>query len=105
MSAQHECSPEEWEARLELAAAYRMGARLGWHDMLGNHFSLRVPGTEDEYLLNPLGQFFEEITASSLVKMEDPSSKTPQPWGRRYSMRRRFSPCSTPPIHSPPKAP
>jgi ribulose-5-phosphate 4-epimerase/fuculose-1-phosphate aldolase len=64
------CSPEEWEARLDLAAAYRLGAGLGWHDMLGNHFSLRVPGTTDEYLLNPLGLFFEEITASSLVKMD-----------------------------------
>ncbi len=70
MTAQNDCSPEEWEARLDLAAAYRMGARLGWHDMLGNHFSLRVPDTKDEYLLNPLGLFFEEITASSLVKMD-----------------------------------
>ncbi len=69
-SIQHTCSPEEWEARLDLAAAYRLGASFGWHDMLGNHFSLRVPGTEDQYLLNPLGLFFEEITASSLVKMD-----------------------------------
>jgi len=66
----HGCSPAEWEARLDLAAAYRLGARFGWHDMLGNHFSLRVPGTKDQYLLNPLGLFFEEITASSLVKMD-----------------------------------
>jgi ribulose-5-phosphate 4-epimerase/fuculose-1-phosphate aldolase len=66
----HDCSPEEWAARLDLAAAYRLGARMGWHDMLGNHFSLRVPGTTDQYLLNPLGLFFEEITASSLVKMD-----------------------------------
>ena len=70
MTAKDDCSQEEWDARLDLAAAYRMGARLGWHDMLGNHFSLRVPGTTDEYLLNPLGLFFEEITASSLVKMD-----------------------------------
>ena len=68
--AKHGFSPEEWEARLDLAAAYRLAARLGWHDMLGNHFSLRVPGTTDCYLLNPLGLFFEEITASSLVKMD-----------------------------------
>ena len=66
----HDCSGEEWEARLDLAAAYRLGARFGWHDMLGNHFSLRVPGTQNQYLLNPLGLFFEEITASSLVKMD-----------------------------------
>ncbi len=63
-------SPEEWEARLDLAAAYRLAARFGWHDMLGNHFSLRVPGTTDQYLINPLGLFFEEITASSLVKLD-----------------------------------
>lgn len=69
-SRKPDCSPEEWEARLELAAAYRLAARFGWHDMLGNHFSLRVPGTTDQYLLNPLGLFFEEITASSLVKMD-----------------------------------
>jgi ribulose-5-phosphate 4-epimerase/fuculose-1-phosphate aldolase len=69
-NANHDVSPEEWEARLDLAAAYRLAARFGWHDMLGNHFSLRVPGTTDQYLLNPLGLFFEEITASSLVKLD-----------------------------------
>jgi ribulose-5-phosphate 4-epimerase/fuculose-1-phosphate aldolase len=63
-------SAAEWEARLDLAAAYRLAARFGWHDMLGNHFSLRVPGTPDQYLINPLGLFFEEITASSLVKLD-----------------------------------
>jgi ribulose-5-phosphate 4-epimerase/fuculose-1-phosphate aldolase len=68
--ASHGFSPEEWDARLDLAAAYRLAAKFGWHDMLGNHFSLRVPGTTDQYLLNPLGLFFEEITASSLVKMD-----------------------------------
>ena len=68
--ARHGFSPEEWEARLDLAAAYRLAARFGWHDLLGYHFSLRVPGTPDHYLLNPLGLFFEEITASSLVKLD-----------------------------------
>jgi ribulose-5-phosphate 4-epimerase/fuculose-1-phosphate aldolase len=63
-------SPEEWEARLDLAAAYRLAARNGWHDLLGTHFSLRVPGTSDQYLVNPAGFFFEEITASSLVKID-----------------------------------
>lgn len=62
-------SPEEWEARVDLAAAYRLGAALGWHDLLGTHFSLRVPGEPDRYLVNPAGFFFEEITASSLVKI------------------------------------
>jgi ribulose-5-phosphate 4-epimerase/fuculose-1-phosphate aldolase len=66
----HGFSPQEWEARLDLAAAYRLAARFGWHDLLGNHFSLRVPGTTDQYLINPWGLFFEEITASSLVKLD-----------------------------------
>jgi ribulose-5-phosphate 4-epimerase/fuculose-1-phosphate aldolase len=69
-ATKHNFSPAEWEARLDLAAAYRLAARFGWHDMLGNHFSLRVPGTTDQYLINPLGLFFEEITASSLVKLD-----------------------------------
>ncbi len=68
--ARHGFCPEEWEARLDLAAAYRLAARFGWHDLQGNHFSLRVPGTTDQYLLNPPGRFFEEITASSLVKVD-----------------------------------
>jgi ribulose-5-phosphate 4-epimerase/fuculose-1-phosphate aldolase len=61
---------DEWAARLDLAAAYRLAGRFGWHDLLGNHFSVRVPGTADQYLINPWGFFFEEITASSLVKVD-----------------------------------
>lgn len=63
-------SPEEWQARLDLAAAYRLGARNGWTDLLGTHFSQRVPGTTDQYLVNPYGLFFEEITASSLIRID-----------------------------------
>lgn len=62
--------PEEWAARLDLAAAYRLGAAFGWTDLLGTHFSVRVPGTTDQYLVNPYGLFFEEITASSLVRID-----------------------------------
>ena len=61
----------EWEARCELAAAYRLAALYGWTDLNNTHFSLRVPGAEeDEFLLNPFGMFFEEITASSLIKVD-----------------------------------
>lgn len=60
----------EWQARVELAAAYRLAAILGWSDMLGTHFSLRVPGTEDQFLINPYGMLFEQITASSLIKVD-----------------------------------
>ena len=63
-------SAAEWEARCELAAAFRLAANLGWSDFLGTHFSLRVPGTEDQFLINPYGMLFEEITASSLIKID-----------------------------------
>ena len=63
-------SAAEWDARCELAAAYRLAAALGWSDFLGTHFSLRVPGHEDQFLLNPYGMLFEEITASSLIKVD-----------------------------------
>ena len=59
----------EWRARCDLAAAYRLAALYGWTDLNNTHFSLRVPGTEDEFLLNPFGMFFDEITASSLIKV------------------------------------
>jgi ribulose-5-phosphate 4-epimerase/fuculose-1-phosphate aldolase len=65
----------EWEARCELAAAYRLAAMLGWSDFLGTHFSLRVPGTEEQFLLNPYGMLFEEITASSLIKVDTEANK------------------------------
>jgi ribulose-5-phosphate 4-epimerase/fuculose-1-phosphate aldolase len=65
----------EWEARCELAAAYRLAAILGWSDFLGTHFSLRVPGREDQFLINPYGMLFEEITASSLIKVDTKGSK------------------------------
>src|SRR6188474_1332390 len=68
-------SPAEWEARCELAAAFRIAARLGWTDFLTTHFSLRVPGTEDQFLINPYGLFFEEITASSLLKIDTEGNK------------------------------
>ncbi len=63
-------SEEEWEARLELAAAYRLTAHFGWTHLINNHISLRVPGTEDQFLLNPWGLLYEDITASSLVKID-----------------------------------
>ncbi|MFG1478343.1 class II aldolase/adducin family protein [Xanthobacter sp. V4C-4] len=63
-------SPEEWAVRVDLAAAYRLAGRFGWTDLLGTHFSSRVPGTTDQYLVNPYGLFFEEITASALVKID-----------------------------------
>lgn len=62
-------APAEWQARRELAAAYRLAAMYGWSDLIATHLSARVPGPEHEFLINPYGMLFEEITASSLVKV------------------------------------
>lgn len=63
-------SNEEWQRRVELAAAYRLVALYGWDDLIFTHISARVPGTENEFLINPYGLLFDEITASSLVKID-----------------------------------
>jgi ribulose-5-phosphate 4-epimerase/fuculose-1-phosphate aldolase len=63
-------SPEEWQARVDLAAAYRLVADFGWDDLVFTHISARVPGPEHHFLINPYGWLFEEITASSLVKVD-----------------------------------
>ena len=59
----------EWQARVDLAAAYRLVALYGWDDLIFTHLSARVPGPEHHCLINPYGMMFEEITASSLVKI------------------------------------
>jgi ribulose-5-phosphate 4-epimerase/fuculose-1-phosphate aldolase len=61
---------EEWRARLELAATYRLVAHHGWTHLINNHITLRVPGTTDQFLINPYALLFEQITASSLVKID-----------------------------------
>lgn len=70
----HDCSPAEWQTRVQLAAAYRMVAMFGWDDLVFTHISARVPGPNGEhtgqFLINPYGFMFEEITASSLVKVD-----------------------------------
>jgi ribulose-5-phosphate 4-epimerase/fuculose-1-phosphate aldolase len=63
-------SAEEWQAREDLAACYRLVAHYGWDDMIFTHISARVPGEEGRFLINPYGWLFEEITASSLVKVD-----------------------------------
>lgn len=64
-------SEAEWQARVDLAAAYRLVDLFGWTDLLGTHISVRVPDAKDQFLINPYGFLFEEITASSLVKVDD----------------------------------
>ncbi len=62
-------SQEEWQVRVDLAAAYQLAAIYKWTDLIYTHFSARVPGTED-FLINPYGMMFDEITASNLVKID-----------------------------------
>jgi ribulose-5-phosphate 4-epimerase/fuculose-1-phosphate aldolase len=61
---------EEWEARIQLAAAYRIFDHLGWTALIYNHISLRVPGEDPHYLINPFGLHYSEVTASNLVKVD-----------------------------------
>jgi ribulose-5-phosphate 4-epimerase/fuculose-1-phosphate aldolase len=63
-------SDEEWAIRVDLAAAYRLVALYGWDDLIFTHLSARVPGPEHHFLINPYDMMFEEITASSLVKID-----------------------------------
>ncbi|MFN3511843.1 MAG: class II aldolase/adducin family protein [Phenylobacterium sp.] len=63
-------SPEEWQARVDLAALYRLVALHGWDDLIYTHISARIPGPEHHFLINPYGWLFDEITASSLVKID-----------------------------------
>ena len=75
-------APGEWEARVDLAAAYRLVALYGWDDLIFTHLSARVPGPEHHFLINPYDMMFEEITASSLVKIDvegNPVGKSEHP--------------------------
>ncbi len=60
----------EWQQRVDLAACYRLVAMYGWDDLIFTHISARVPGPEHHFLINPYGMMFNEITASSLVKVD-----------------------------------
>ena len=69
-NVREQVSKEEWHVRVDLAAAYRLVADYGWDDLVFTHISARVPGPEHHFLINPYGMMFEEITASSLVKVD-----------------------------------
>lgn len=69
-SLKGQVSDEEWQARVELAACYRLVAYYKWDDLIFTHLTAKVPGTADHFLINPYGLLFEEITASSLVKVD-----------------------------------
>ncbi len=69
-SVREQVSSEEWNVRVDLAAAYRLVAHYGWDDLIYTHISARVPGPENHFLINPYGVMFHEMTASSLVKVD-----------------------------------
>jgi ribulose-5-phosphate 4-epimerase/fuculose-1-phosphate aldolase len=74
-SLKDEVSPAEWQTRVDLAAAYRLVALFKWDDLVFTHISARVPGCEGEFLINPYGLMFDEITASSLVRIDAHGNK------------------------------
>jgi ribulose-5-phosphate 4-epimerase/fuculose-1-phosphate aldolase len=81
-SIQHQVSPEEWQLRVDLAACYRLVAEFGWSDLVFTHISARLPPGEDgqdpgqdQFLINPYGLMFDEITASSLVRIDTEGNK------------------------------
>jgi ribulose-5-phosphate 4-epimerase/fuculose-1-phosphate aldolase len=86
-SLEGKVSAEEWKVRVDLAAAYRLIAYYGWDDLIFTHLSARIPGPEHHFLLNPYNLMFEEVTASSLVKVDtagmpvDPSPFITNPAG------------------------
>jgi len=70
VSLKGKVSEEEWQARVELAALYRLVALYGWDDMIYTHISARIPGPDHHFLINPYGMWFGEMTASALVKID-----------------------------------
>jgi ribulose-5-phosphate 4-epimerase/fuculose-1-phosphate aldolase len=75
VSLEGDVSVEEWQLRCDLAACYRLVAAYGWSDLVFTHISARLPGEGHRFLINPYGMLFEEITASSLVKVDPDGNK------------------------------
>jgi len=74
-SLKDQVGPEEWQLRCDLAAAYRLVALYGWSDLVFTHISARLPGSGHRFLINPYGMLFEEITASSLIRIDQDGNK------------------------------
>ena len=74
-SRKADVSEAEWNTRVDLAAAYRLVALFKWDDLVFTHITARVPGNDNEFLINPYGLMFDEITASSLVKIDTAGNK------------------------------
>ena len=65
-----DCTEQEWQVRLQLAACYRIFDHLGWSESIYNHISVKVPGEEGAFLINPFGLLYSEVCASNLVKID-----------------------------------
>jgi ribulose-5-phosphate 4-epimerase/fuculose-1-phosphate aldolase len=89
-SMREHCSPVEWEMRVDLAACYRLIALYGMSDMVANHISARVPGEHDAFLINAYGMLYEEVTASSLIKIDSAGNILSKPTfvGADYGVNR-----------------
>src|SRR5213075_3338065 len=74
-SLQKVVSEAEWNLRVDLAVCYRLVALYGWSDLVFTHVSARIPGPEHHFLINPYGLMFEEITASSLIRVDQHCTK------------------------------
>jgi ribulose-5-phosphate 4-epimerase/fuculose-1-phosphate aldolase len=74
-SVKDQVSAEEWQLRVDLATCYRLVAAYGWSDLIFTHVSARIPGPEHHFLINPYGLMFDEITASSLIKIDQQCNK------------------------------
>ena len=74
-SVKNQVSAEEWQTRVDLAACYRLVAMYGWDDLIFTHITAKIAGTDHQFLINPYGMMFDEITASSLVKVDSQGVK------------------------------
>jgi len=74
-SLKNKVSEQEWQLRCDLAAAYRLVALYGWSDLVFTHITARIPGPEHHFLINPYGLMFDEITASSLIRVDKDCNK------------------------------
>ena len=83
-SVKERVSKEEWQLRVDLAAAYQLAAIFKWTDLIYTHFSARLPG-KDEFLINPYGLMFDEVTASNLVKVDHDGKVLEDPLGVGYN--------------------
>ena len=84
-------SAEEWQTRCDLAACYRLVDLFGWSDLINTRITARVPGQHDHFLINPYGLLFDEVTASSLVKIDVEGNKV-EPSDTRGQQRRLRDP-------------